>query len=65
MLSKPNSALIIVGHGSTLNPDSSAPTFDHAESIIQRGIFGEVSALDLIRRQFDAAWRRDGRVGWR
>ncbi len=42
MISKPDSALIIVGHGSTLNPDSSAPTFDHAESIIQRGIFGEV-----------------------
>lgn len=42
MLSKPDSALIIVGHGSTLNPDSSAPTFDHAEEIIRRGIFGEV-----------------------
>jgi branched-chain amino acid transport system permease protein len=32
---------------------------------LPRGIFGEVSALDLIRRQFGAAWRRDGRVGWR
>ena len=42
MLSKPNSALVIVGHGSTLNPDSSAPTFEHAESIIERGVFGEV-----------------------
>ena len=42
MLSKPDSALIIVGHGSTLNPDSSAPTFDHAESIVERGIFREV-----------------------
>lgn len=42
MLSKPDSALIIVGHGSTLNPDSSAPTFDHAEEIVRRGIFGEV-----------------------
>ncbi len=42
MLSKPHSALIIVGHGSTINPDSSAPTFEHAEAIIDRCIFGEV-----------------------
>lgn len=42
MISKPESALIIVGHGSTLNPDSSAPTFEHAEALIQRGVFGEV-----------------------
>ena len=42
MLHKPHSALIIVGHGSTLNPDSSAPTFEHAEAIIERGIFAEV-----------------------
>ena len=40
--SKPDSALIIVGHGSTVNPDSSAPTFDHAEEIARRGVFGEV-----------------------
>lgn len=37
-----NSALIIVGHGSTLNPDSSTPTYDHARSIRERGIFREV-----------------------
>lgn len=42
MLSKPNSALLIIGHGSTVNPDSSAPTFDHAAEIARRGIFGEV-----------------------
>ncbi len=42
MLSKLDSALIIVGHGSTLNPDSSAPTFEHAETLIARGIFREV-----------------------
>lgn len=42
MLRKPDSALIIAGHGSTVNPDSSAPTFDHAEEIVRRGIFGEV-----------------------
>jgi sirohydrochlorin cobaltochelatase len=42
MLSKPHSALIIVGHGSTVNADSSAPTFDHAAEITRRGIFAEV-----------------------
>jgi sirohydrochlorin cobaltochelatase len=42
MFSKPNSALVIVGHGSTANPDSSGPTFMHAEELIRRGDFGEV-----------------------
>ena len=39
---KPHSALVLVGHGSTLNPDSSTPTTDHAETIRQRRVFGEV-----------------------
>ncbi len=39
---KPNSALLIVGHGSTENPDSSTPYFDHAAEIRKRGIFAEV-----------------------
>ncbi|CAN5904985.1 CbiX/SirB N-terminal domain-containing protein [soil metagenome] len=39
---KNNSALIIVGHGSTLNPDSSTPTHQHADEIRRRGLFGEV-----------------------
>lgn len=38
------SALVIVGHGSTVNPDSSAPTHDHARRIRERGIFREVHA---------------------
>jgi sirohydrochlorin cobaltochelatase len=42
MVLKPDSALVIVGHGSTVNPDSSAPTFEHAEEILRRGAFGEV-----------------------
>jgi len=42
MIAKPHSALIIVGHGSTVNADSSAPTFDHAAEITRRGVFGEV-----------------------
>ncbi|HEX5177399.1 MAG TPA: CbiX/SirB N-terminal domain-containing protein [Chthoniobacteraceae bacterium] len=42
MLSKPHSALIVVGHGSTVNPDSSAPTLAHVDSLSRRGVFGEV-----------------------
>ncbi len=40
--SKLNSALVLIGHGSTLNPDSSASTHDHAAAIRELGIFGEV-----------------------
>lgn len=39
---KPSSALLIVGHGSTENPDSSTPYFEHADEIRSRGIFAEV-----------------------
>lgn len=42
LVQKPNSALLIVGHGSTENPDSSTPYFDHANEIRSRNIFGEV-----------------------
>jgi sirohydrochlorin cobaltochelatase len=42
ILQKPDSALILLGHGSTVNPDSSAPTLLHAGEIKRRGIFGEV-----------------------
>jgi sirohydrochlorin cobaltochelatase len=41
-LRKPDSALILLGHGSTVNPDSSAPTVLHADEIKRRGLFGEV-----------------------
>lgn len=39
---KPHAALLIVGHGSTENPDSSTPYFDHAHEIRKRGLFAEV-----------------------
>jgi sirohydrochlorin cobaltochelatase len=42
MPDKKKSSLILVGHGSTLNPDSSAPTFQHADEIIRRALFAEV-----------------------
>ncbi|HKS04437.1 MAG TPA: CbiX/SirB N-terminal domain-containing protein [Chthoniobacterales bacterium] len=37
-----NSALLIVAHGSTVNPDSSAPTLAHAAEIRRRELFAEV-----------------------
>jgi sirohydrochlorin cobaltochelatase len=39
---KENSGLLIVGHGSTVNPDSSAPTLAHAAEIRRRNAFGAV-----------------------
>ena len=39
---KPQSALLIVGHGSTENPDSSTPYFEHAAEVRKRGLFSEV-----------------------
>ncbi len=39
---KPHAALLIVGHGSTENPDSSTPYFDHAAEIRKRNLFAEV-----------------------
>ncbi|ADJ15074.1 CbiX/SirB N-terminal domain-containing protein [Halalkalicoccus jeotgali] len=35
-------ALVIVGHGSHLNPGSSRPTFSHADTIRETGVFDEV-----------------------
>jgi len=37
-------ALVIVAHGSHLNPDSSAPTYAHADTIRATGAFDEVVA---------------------
>ena len=37
-----DSALLIVAHGSTVNPDSSAPTLTHAAEIRRRKIFADV-----------------------
>ena len=35
-------ALVIVAHGSHLNPDASTPTYDHADTIQEIGVFDEV-----------------------
>src|SRR3954453_9414461 len=37
-----NAALLVVAHGSTVNPDSSAPTLAHAAEIRRRNMFTEV-----------------------
>ncbi len=42
MENKANAALLIVAHGSTVNPDSSAPTLAHAAEIRRRKIFADV-----------------------
>jgi sirohydrochlorin cobaltochelatase len=38
-----NCALVLAGHGSTVNPDSSSPTLAHARTIREAGIFAEVA----------------------
>ena len=37
-----DSTLILIGHGSTLNRDSAAPTRQHAAALRARGVFGQV-----------------------
>jgi sirohydrochlorin cobaltochelatase len=37
-----DTGLLIVGHGSTVNPDSNTPTWSHAREIRRRGIFADV-----------------------
>jgi sirohydrochlorin cobaltochelatase len=42
MTSKDKTALLIAAHGSTVNPDSSAPTLAHAAAIRRRNVFADV-----------------------
>jgi sirohydrochlorin cobaltochelatase len=42
MLPKTDCGLLIVAHGSTVNPDSSAPTLAHAAAIRRRKVFADV-----------------------
>ncbi len=37
-----DAALVLVGHGSTLNADSAAPTHQHAAELRRRGVFAQV-----------------------
>jgi sirohydrochlorin cobaltochelatase len=43
MKSQKDAALLIVGHGSTVNPASSTPTLMHAATIRRRSVFAEVA----------------------
>jgi sirohydrochlorin cobaltochelatase len=43
VIGKSKAALLIVAHGSTVNPDSSAPTLAHAAEIRRRKIFADVA----------------------
>ena len=38
-----DAALVLVGHGSTLNTESSAPTYQHADELRRRGLFAQVT----------------------
>ena len=42
MSSNEHSALLVVAHGSTVNPDSSAPTLEHSAEIRRRKVFAKV-----------------------
>ena len=37
-----DAALVLVGHGSTLNADSASPTYQHADELRQRKMFAQV-----------------------
>ena len=37
-----DAALVLVGHGSTLNAESGTPTYQHADELRRRGIFAQV-----------------------
>ena len=48
-----DAALVLLGHGSTKNEDSSAPVFQHAAELRRRKIFGEVR---------EAFWKQETQV---
>ena len=37
-----DAALVLIGHGSTLNAESAQPTYQHADELRRRGLFGQV-----------------------
>src|ERR1041385_9214685 len=48
-----NAALVVLGHGTTLDPDSAASVFLHAAELRRLNIFGEVR---------EAFWKQEPRV---
>jgi sirohydrochlorin cobaltochelatase len=53
--SYPDAALLLVGHGSTLNADSAEPTYQHADELRRRGIFGQV--IETFWKQEPYVWQ--------
>ena len=49
-----DAALVLVGHGSTLNAESAAPTHQHADELRRRGLFAQV---------VDCFWKEEPFVG--
>lgn len=49
-----DAALVLVGHGSTLNAESSAPTYQHADELRRRGLFAQV---------IECFWKLEPNVG--
>lgn len=55
---RPDAGLLLLGHGSTENPDSSEPTWVCADEIRRRGLFGEVRcAFWKEEPTFRQAWQ--------
>jgi sirohydrochlorin cobaltochelatase len=48
-----NAALVVLGHGTTLNENSAAPVFQHATELRRRKIFGEVC---------EAFWKQEPQI---
>ncbi len=46
-------ALVLLGHGSTLNAESGAPVFQHATELRRRRLFAEV---------YEAFWKQEPQV---
>jgi sirohydrochlorin cobaltochelatase len=54
-----DAALVLVGHGSTVNADSAATVYQHALELRRRGVFGEVlEAFWKIEPKLDSLWSR-------
>jgi sirohydrochlorin cobaltochelatase len=48
-----DAALVLVGHGSTLNAESAAPTYQHADELRRRGLFAQV---------LEAFWKQEPNI---
>ncbi len=49
----PSEALVLLGHGTELNPDSASPVLQHAEALRSRGLFAET---------LPAFWKQEPRI---